>query len=129
MAPQTIDTEYDIVFAGGGTTACIVAARLANAAPDLKILLLESGPTTKGKMEHIQPGQYITHLLPTSKTMQFYKSKSSEHTGNRSLVVQSAMCVGGGNSSVHLINQALIFFSRFFGKLYALQSSRRFRLR
>lgn len=83
----------------GGTAAGVIAARLAKAAPDLKILLLESGPTTKDKVEHIQPGRYITHLLPTSTTMQFYESKLSPDTANRSVIVPSGRCVGGGKLS------------------------------
>lgn len=33
--------SYDIVIAGGGATACIVAARVAEADRSLKILILE----------------------------------------------------------------------------------------
>ncbi|KAJ7668994.1 alcohol oxidase-like protein [Mycena rosella] len=98
MLPHPVQAEYDLVFAGGGTTACIIASRLATALPDLSILVLESGPTTKGKTEHIQPGQASTHLAPTSKTMQFYTSTSSEFLGGRSAAVQSGRCVGGGSS-------------------------------
>ena len=36
--------EMDIIFAGGGTAACVAAGRLAKANPDLKILLVEGGP-------------------------------------------------------------------------------------
>ncbi|KAJ6617578.1 GMC oxidoreductase-domain-containing protein [Mycena sp. CBHHK59/15] len=97
-APHLIEAEYDLVFAGGGTAACITASRLAAAFPDLTILVLESGPTTKDKMEHIQPGQFITHLAPTSKTMQFYTAKPSEYLAGRSLVVPSGRCIGGGSS-------------------------------
>lgn len=48
-APDTINYrddmgEMDIIFAGGGTAACIAAGRLAKANPDLKILLIEGGP-------------------------------------------------------------------------------------
>ncbi|PBK85827.1 alcohol oxidase [Armillaria gallica] len=98
MAPHTIESNYDLIFAGGGTTACIIAGRLSKADPNLKILLLEAGPTTKDKLEHIQPGQYITHLAPTSKTMQFYESKPSEHVAGRAVVVPSGRCIGGGSS-------------------------------
>ncbi|KAJ7187783.1 GMC oxidoreductase-domain-containing protein [Mycena filopes] len=97
-APHKIESEYDLVFAGGGTAACITATRLATAFPDLKILVLESGPTTKDKPEHIQPGQYITHLMPTSKTMQFWESKPSEFVAGRSIVIPSGRCIGGGSS-------------------------------
>ncbi|KAK0497831.1 GMC oxidoreductase-domain-containing protein [Armillaria luteobubalina] len=98
MAPHTIESNYDVIFAGGGTTACMVAGRLTKADPNLKILILEAGPTTKDKIDHIQPGRYITHLAPDSRTMQFYESKASEHMAGRGLVVPSARCVGGGAS-------------------------------
>ncbi|KAJ7896106.1 hypothetical protein B0H14DRAFT_2680487 [Mycena olivaceomarginata] len=98
-APHTIEPSYDIVFAGGGTAALIVATRLATAFPDLKIAVLESGPGVKGKFEHTTPGLYISHLAPTSKTAQFYFSKPSPGISNRSdLVLPSGMCVGGGSS-------------------------------
>ncbi|KAJ7484622.1 alcohol oxidase-like protein [Mycena latifolia] len=102
MTPHAVQAEYDLIFAGGGTAACIIASRLATALPDLSILVLESGPTTKGKKEHIQAGQYLTHLAPTSKTMQFYASAPSEYLGGRSVVVPSGRCIGGG-SSVNLM--------------------------
>lgn len=97
-APHHIEPEYDLVFAGGGTAACIAAGRLASAFPDLSILVLESGPTTKDKKEHLQPGQYFTHLMPTSSTVQFYVSKPSEHLGGRCIVIPSGRCIGGGSS-------------------------------
>ncbi|KAK0432026.1 GMC oxidoreductase-domain-containing protein [Armillaria borealis] len=98
MAPHTIESNYDLIFAGGGTAACVIAGRLSKADPNLKILILEAGPTTKDKLEHIRPGQYRMHLAPTSKTMQFYKSKPSEHVGGRAVVVPSGRCIGGGSS-------------------------------
>ncbi|KAJ6514115.1 GMC oxidoreductase-domain-containing protein [Mycena vulgaris] len=105
-SPHSIQSEYDLVFAGGGTAACITASRLATAFPDLYILVLESGPTTKDKKEHIQPGQFLTHLAPTSKNMQFYTSKPSESVAGRSIVVPSGRCVGGGSSvNVMLYNR------------------------
>lgn len=36
--------DMDVIFAGGGTAACVAAGRLAKANPDLKILLVEGGP-------------------------------------------------------------------------------------
>lgn len=97
-APHPIQVAYDLVFAGGGTAACIAASRLATAFPDLSILVLEMGPTTKDKIEHIQPGRFLTHLAPTSTTAQFNVSKPSENVGGRSVIVPSGRCVGGGSS-------------------------------
>lgn len=109
--------EYDIIFAGGllielidsrfslahciaqgGTTACITAGRLAKADPSLRILVLEAGPHTKDKIEHITPGRFYTHLAPGSNTTSFHVSKPSDAVGGRSIVVHTARCVGGGSS-------------------------------
>ncbi|KAJ7842957.1 GMC oxidoreductase-domain-containing protein [Mycena olivaceomarginata] len=96
--PHSIQPEYDLVFAGGGSAGCITASRLAAAFPNLSILVLESGPTTEGKKEHIQPGQFVVHLPPTTKTMNLTTSKPSEHVAGRSIVVRSGHCIGGGSS-------------------------------
>jgi alcohol oxidase len=96
--PHSIQPEYDLVFAGGGSAGCITASRLAAEFPNLSILVLESGPTTEGKKEHIQPGQLVVHLPPTTKTMNLTTSKPSEHVAGRSIVVRSGHCIGGGSS-------------------------------
>ncbi|KAJ7226702.1 hypothetical protein GGX14DRAFT_417166 [Mycena pura] len=96
--PHTIQPSYDLVFAGGGTAACILASRIASSFPQLSILVLERGPATKGKIEHIQPGRFLSHLAPASTTMQFTISNESEHVAGRKVVIPSARCVGGGSS-------------------------------
>ncbi|KAJ7731065.1 GMC oxidoreductase-domain-containing protein [Mycena metata] len=96
--PHEIQPSYDLVVAGGGTAACIVASRIASSFPQLSILVLEQGPATKGKIEHIQPGRFLSHLAPTSKTMQFTVSAESMNVAGRKVVVPSARCVGGGSA-------------------------------
>ncbi|CAK5272213.1 unnamed protein product [Mycena citricolor] len=97
-APHSLEPSYDLVFAGGGTAACVTAGRLAKAFPDLKILLLESGPSTKDVKDHVMAGQYLKHLMPTSKVTQFTQSQPSESVNGRSVIVPSGRCVGGGSS-------------------------------
>lgn len=46
--------DMDIIFAGGGTAACVAAGRLAKANPDLKILLIEGGPN-QFEVSQLQP--------------------------------------------------------------------------
>jgi alcohol oxidase len=108
------DTEYDIIFAGGGyqsshrlrltnsslggTAACLIAGRLAAADPSLKLLVLEAGPHTRGLDAHRQPARYTSHLHPSSKTVTFNVAKPSEKLGGRAIVVPSGRCVGGGSS-------------------------------
>ncbi|KDQ20459.1 hypothetical protein BOTBODRAFT_124058 [Botryobasidium botryosum FD-172 SS1] len=93
-----LNAEYDIIFAGGGTTSCLVASRLAAADPSLKILLVEAGPHTRDNPAHIQPGQFLSHLRPDSTTVKFMVGKESEHVGGRAVVVPCGQCVGGGSS-------------------------------
>lgn len=85
-------------FPIGGTTAGITAGRLAAADPSLRILLLEEGPHTHNDLSHIQPGRFLTHLAPGSKTTRNFVCRPSEHLGGRQLEVQRGNCVGGGSS-------------------------------
>jgi len=92
------ETEYDIIFAGGGASACVAAGRLAAADPSLRILILEAGKHVRGLPQHIQPARYPGHLAPTSTTMSFIASKPSKHLDGRIAVVPCGRCVGGGSS-------------------------------
>jgi alcohol oxidase len=60
--------EVDIIFAGGGTAACVAAGRLAKANPDLKILLVEGGRNNYQDPTVTNPAVYLSHLAPDSKT-------------------------------------------------------------
>ncbi|KAJ7187780.1 GMC oxidoreductase-domain-containing protein [Mycena filopes] len=93
-----VNGQYDIIFAGGGASASIIAGTLAAAAPTLKILVLEGGPTTFEKFEHIQPARYFSHLSPFSTTEQFVVSNPSDAVNGRSIVIPIGKCIGGGSS-------------------------------
>ncbi|KAG0694896.1 GMC oxidoreductase-domain-containing protein [Suillus ampliporus] len=95
-------TEFDIIFAGGGTTACVVAGRLAECDPSLKILILEGGQHTLDKDVHVQPYQYFTHLGATSTAMTLNVGNPSPSLNGRAPIVPCGRCVGGG-SSVNLM--------------------------
>ncbi|KAG2131588.1 GMC oxidoreductase-domain-containing protein [Suillus bovinus] len=90
-------SEFDIVFAGGGTTACVVAGRLTAYDPSLKILILEAGEHTLNKPIHVQPYQYPFNQAPTSTTVTFNIGNPSPYLNGRALIVPSARCVGGGS--------------------------------
>ena len=64
IAPQTVD----IIFAGGGTAACVCAGRLAKANPNLRILLVEGGKNNFQDPSVTTPAVYLSHLTPESKT-------------------------------------------------------------
>ncbi|KAG1859685.1 GMC oxidoreductase-domain-containing protein [Suillus subluteus] len=91
-------SEFDIIFAGGGTTACVVAGRLAAWDPSLSILILEGGQHTLNEAAHVQPYQFPSHLAPTSTTMTFNVGNPSPRLNGRAPIVQCAHCIGGGSS-------------------------------
>ncbi|KAI9453456.1 alcohol oxidase-like protein [Lactarius psammicola] len=96
--PTVINEEYDIVIAGGGTAACVIAGRLAAADANLRVLLLEAGPTTYNDPLHTHPLNFLSHLAPNSHTARMHVSQPSAALGNRTTIVPSGQCFGGGGS-------------------------------
>ncbi|APA05685.1 hypothetical protein SS1G_01984 [Sclerotinia sclerotiorum 1980 UF-70] len=92
--PQTVD----IIFAGGGTAACVAAGRLAKANPALRILLVEGGKNNFEDPSVVTPVVFLSHLAPGSKTALFYKSQPSPHLNNREAIVPAGGLLGGGSS-------------------------------
>ncbi|KAK6065625.1 GMC oxidoreductase [Seiridium cupressi] len=90
--------EVDVIIAGGGTAACIIAARLAEADPKLAILMIEGGPNNLNDPSVVNPAFFLQHLLPTSKTALFYKGNKSEKLAGREPIVPSGGMLGGGSS-------------------------------
>ncbi|KAK4226853.1 putative GMC oxidoreductase [Podospora fimiseda] len=91
-------TEVDVIIAGGGTAGCIVAARLAEADPQLSILVIEGGSNNDAPEISI-PILLMANLMPGSKTNIFYQSKPEEQLGGRELIVPSGGVLGGGSST------------------------------
>ncbi|KAL0579312.1 hypothetical protein V5O48_002710 [Marasmius crinis-equi] len=90
--------EFDIIFAGGGTTACVVAGRLAAADPSLRILILEAGTHVRDNLTHTQPARYWSNLVAPGKTLSYHVAKPSSALNGRSCIVPTGRCVGGGSS-------------------------------
>ncbi|KAG9121764.1 hypothetical protein FRC07_002141 [Ceratobasidium sp. 392] len=90
--------DVDIIFAGGGTSACVAAGRLVKANPGLEILLVEHGPNSLGNPNIVSPALYLSHLTPTSKTAKFWQANKSSALNGRSPIVASAQVLGGGSS-------------------------------
>ncbi|KAJ7493700.1 GMC oxidoreductase-domain-containing protein [Mycena latifolia] len=103
-----LSSEYDIIFAGGGTTACVVAGRLGAADSTLRILIVENGPLTTENRTNVQPARYLELMRNP------IAAKFTEHTTNpganlegRSPSAYHANCVGGGSSvNAMLYNRA-----------------------
>ncbi|RDW83061.1 hypothetical protein BP5796_04552 [Coleophoma crateriformis] len=90
--------DVDIIFAGGGTAACVAAGRLAKANPDLKVLLIEGGRNNLNDPTVVNPAVYLSHLAPDSTTALFYKARASKDLGGREAIVPAGGLLGGGSS-------------------------------
>ncbi|KAM6513496.1 hypothetical protein FALCPG4_015908 [Fusarium falciforme] len=90
--------EVDVIIAGGGTAACVVAGRLAEADPSLSILVIERGQDNRGVQNIENPVFFLDHLLPTSTTAIFYQGNKADQLAGREVIVPSGGTLGGGSS-------------------------------
>ncbi|KAI3339111.1 alcohol oxidase-like protein [Ustulina deusta] len=95
--PDTIQ-EVDVIIAGGGTAGCIIASRLADADPNLIVLVIEGGPDNRNNPLIVHPAFFFANLAPGTKTIAFHASKKSEFLADRELVVPTTSVLGGGSS-------------------------------
>ncbi|PPQ69188.1 hypothetical protein CVT25_006966 [Psilocybe cyanescens] len=99
LHPQIdMTASYDVIFAGGGASACVTAGRLAEADPSLKILVLEAGSHSKDLYYHVQPGRYFSNFITGKPVLSFHVGQGGKGTGERMHVVPSGRAVGGGSS-------------------------------
>ncbi|KAK7409276.1 hypothetical protein QQX98_008516 [Neonectria punicea] len=90
--------EVDVIIAGGGTAACIIAGRLAEADPALSILIIERGQDNYNVPTVTNPALFLSHLAPTSKTAIFYKGNKASQLGDREPIVPCGGTLGGGSA-------------------------------
>jgi hypothetical protein len=96
--PPSFCLPHGRLIVTGGTAACVVASRLATADANLRILLLEAGPTTYNDPAHTQPVSFLNHLAPGSRTVREYVSRPSAALGGRTTTVPIGQCFGGSGS-------------------------------
>ncbi|KAI1126732.1 alcohol oxidase-like protein [Nemania abortiva] len=90
--------EVDVIIAGGGTAGCIVASRLADADPNLVILLIEHGANNQGNPLITNPLLWRANLAPETGTAIYYLAKNESQLDNRSIAVATGGVLGGGSS-------------------------------
>jgi ribulose 1,5-bisphosphate synthetase/thiazole synthase len=83
------ETEYDLIFVGGGTAACVAAGRLTQKLPDLKILIIERGRDSLGDATVEHPALFMAHLMPDSTTALVCDVKIASNSNAEHLVVLS----------------------------------------
>ena len=75
-----------------------MAGRLAEADPNLSILLIEGGQDNYNVTNVVHPALFMEHLAPTSKSMIFYQANKADQLAGRSPIVPTGGILGGGSS-------------------------------
>ncbi len=87
--------EFDYIIVGGGSSGCVVAARLSEN-PQNKVLLIESGARDSDKFIHI-PATFFK-VIEKGKDVHFYVSEPDKGLNGKPNVVPQGNVIGGGSS-------------------------------
>ncbi|KAI0383470.1 putative alcohol oxidase [Hypomontagnella monticulosa] len=94
--------EVDVIIVGGGATGCVVASRLADADPELSILVIERGKNNFRAPAVNNPvlwrDNYYPQYFPNDQRVSFHKAVKEEQLGDRESIVVVANTLGGGSS-------------------------------
>ena len=86
---------FDYVVVGGGSSGCVVAARLASEG-GAKVLLLEAGHTNRHPLLDMPPG--IFKMINGSKFMRYHHTLPQPHLDGRVHDIPQGNVLGGGSS-------------------------------
>ncbi len=87
--------RFDHIVVGGGSSGCVVAARLASDA-NARTLLLEAGHSNRHPLLDMPPG--IFKMLKGSKYMRYHKTTPQDHLDGRVHEIPQGHVLGGGSS-------------------------------
>lgn len=98
--------QFDYIIVGGGSSACVVAARLVRDAK-ARVLMLERGPRKASPIMHF-PAGYMKFLAKDTY-LAMHQTKPQEQLNGRGPIVPQAKVLGGGstvNAMVYMRGQA-----------------------
>ena len=99
--------EYDYIIVGGGIAGCVVASRLYQGRPYLKIAVIEAGSNVSDRPDVLQ-GPY-TQLLDTEVDWSFM-TQPQRYLNHRQLAQNAGKALGGG-SVINAGKRCLVFCS------------------
>jgi choline dehydrogenase len=85
---------YDYVIVGGGSAGCAMASRLTEL-PEVKVLLLEAGPTDRNRFIHMPVGFYKMTAGPLTWG---FKTEPLKQGGGREMIYPQGRVLGGSSS-------------------------------
>ncbi len=87
--------EFDHIVVGGGSSGCVVAARLASNG-GARVLLLEGGHSHRHPLLDMPPG--IFKMINGSKFMTYHQTRPQPHLDGRVHDIPQGNVLGGGSS-------------------------------
>lgn len=87
--------EFDYIIVGGGSSGCVLAARLSEN-PLNQVLLIESGHRDSDPFIHIPAGFF--KVIEKRRDAHFYRSEAESGSNDRVNVVPQGNVIGGGSS-------------------------------
>ena len=106
---MSANDRYDYIIVGGGSSACVVAAKLVREGR-ARVLLLERGPAKANPIMHF-PAGYMKFLAKDTY-LSMHQTKPQPQLNGRGPIVPQGKVLGGGstvNAMVYLRGQAADF--------------------
>jgi choline dehydrogenase-like flavoprotein len=92
---RTLDSSFDYIVVGGGSSGCLLAARLSENSSN-KVLLVEAGRRDTSPLIYIPATFY--RVLRAGRDAQVYASAPEQALNGRSFAVAQGHVLGGGSS-------------------------------
>ena len=87
--------RFDHIVVGGGSSGCVVAARLASDG-GARVLLLEAGYSNRHRLLDMPPG--IFKMINGTRFMRYHQTTPQEHLNGRVHDIPQGHVLGGGSS-------------------------------